>query len=62
LTIADGLHGRPDLQVTADTTTWLRLLAGGQSPARLLPAVLRGRLRMRGNPRLLARFGACFPG
>ena len=59
LTVEDGLHGRPDLRMTADTATWLRFLAGD---ARLVPALLRRRLRLRGDPRLLARFGACFPG
>lgn len=62
LAVEDGLHGRPDLRLTADTATWLRFLAGGQNSARLLPALLRRRLRLRGDPRLLARFGACFPG
>ncbi len=62
LTVDEGLHGHPDLHVTADADTWLRFLAGGQNPARLLPALLRRRLRLRGDPRLLARLGACFPG
>jgi ferredoxin len=58
LDVRDGLHDRPDLTLRADADTWLRYLAGR---ARLLPALLTGRFRIRGDPRLLARFGRCFP-
>ncbi|MGH8930173.1 MAG: SCP2 sterol-binding domain-containing protein [Egibacteraceae bacterium] len=58
LSVTDGHTGVPDLRVTADTRTWLRLLAS-QTP--LAWALVRGRIRLRGNPRLLAAFGRCFP-
>jgi ferredoxin-NADP reductase/Fe-S-cluster-containing hydrogenase component 2 len=58
LEIEDGLVGRPDLHVTADSKTWLGFLAGEKS----LPlALLRRKIRIKGNPRLLLAFGRCFP-
>ncbi len=50
---------RPLLRVTADADAWLRFLRKDASLVRLL---LTRRLRLRGDPRLLARFGRCFPG
>ena len=58
LTVAEGLHGRPDLRLDADATTWVRLLGGSSS---LVPALARRRFRLRGSPRLLAAFARCFP-
>ena len=58
LEIAEGLHGRPDLRLDADATTWIRFLAGRAS----LPlALARRRFRLRGSPRLLQAFARCFP-
>jgi ferredoxin len=58
LTVTDGLHGRPDLRLDADATTWVRFLGGRAS----LPwALARRRFRLRGSPRLLAAFARCFP-
>ena len=58
LDIKDGLIGKPDMQVTADSKTWLGFLAKEKS---LVPALLRGKIRMKGNPKLLLAFGKCFP-
>jgi ferredoxin len=58
LEVEDGLHGTADLRVTADARTWLRLLA---KEAGLAWALLRGRIRLRGSPRLLLAFARCFP-
>jgi ferredoxin len=58
LEVTDGRHGRPDLVLRADADTWLRFLGGRAS---LPVALARGRLRLRGNPRLLAAFARCFP-
>lgn len=58
LEVREGLHGKPDLRVRADSTTWLRFLNG---QTRLLPALLRRRVGIRGNPILLSRFAHCFP-
>jgi ferredoxin-NADP reductase len=58
LDIRDGLHGRPDLRVTADSRTWLRFL----TKQSLLPwALVSGRIKLRGSPSLLLAFGRCFP-
>jgi ferredoxin-NADP reductase/Fe-S-cluster-containing hydrogenase component 2 len=56
--VKDGLVGRADVSVTADAKTWLGFVAKEQ---RLVPALLRRRIRVRGNPKLLLAFGKCFP-
>ncbi|MGA8872448.1 MAG: SCP2 sterol-binding domain-containing protein, partial [Candidatus Acidiferrales bacterium] len=58
LTVADGHQGAPDLRITADARTWLRFLS---KDANLLWAFLRGKIRLRGSPRLLLAFAKCFP-
>jgi ferredoxin len=58
LNVQDGHHGQADLQVTADSETWLGFLAKERS---LLWALLRRRIRIKGSPRLLVAFGKCFP-
>jgi ferredoxin-NADP reductase/Fe-S-cluster-containing hydrogenase component 2 len=58
LDIKDGLIGKPDVHVTADSESWLSLLAKETS----LPMALIGRkIRLKGNPKLLLAFGKCFP-
>jgi Fe-S-cluster-containing hydrogenase component 2 len=58
LDITEGHHGEPDLRITADARTWLRFL----TQRSVLPwALLRGRIKMHGSPRLLRDFGRCFP-
>ena len=54
----DGLEGAADLQITADTRTWLGFLAGERS---LVWALLSRKIRLKGPPRLLRAFGSCFP-
>lgn len=57
LSVHKGHEGEPDLRITADSKTWLRFLARDQN----LPwALLRGKIRMRGSPFLLLKFGKCF--
>jgi putative sterol carrier protein len=58
LQVQDGHQGKADLQVTADSETWLGFLAKDRS---LLWALLRRRIRIKGSPKLLAAFGICFP-
>ena len=56
--IKDGLVGKADFRVTADAKTWLGFLAREKN----LPlALIRGRIRIKGDPRLLLAFGKCFP-
>jgi hypothetical protein len=56
--IKDGLLGKSDVHVTADTRTWLGFVAKEKS---LIPALIGRRIRLRGNPKLLLAFGKCFP-
>jgi ferredoxin-NADP reductase/Fe-S-cluster-containing hydrogenase component 2 len=58
IAIEDGLAGKADLSVTADAKTWLGFLAREKS---LPVALLRRKIRIKGNPRLLLAFGKCFP-
>ncbi|MCP5093507.1 MAG: hypothetical protein GY949_21580, partial [Gammaproteobacteria bacterium] len=56
--VRDGLIGKADIHVTADAKTWLSFLALEKG----LPlALLRRKIRIKGDPRLLLAFGRCFP-
>ena len=57
LQVQRSLHGEPDLMLRADVDTWLGSLAGER---RLVPALLRRKLRVRGDLRRLAELGRCF--
>jgi NAD-dependent dihydropyrimidine dehydrogenase PreA subunit len=57
LTVSDGHQGIADLQVTADSATWIGFLARER---RLIWALLRRQVRLKGSPRLLLAFGKCF--
>ncbi|WP_093796951.1 SCP2 sterol-binding domain-containing protein [Sporomusa acidovorans] len=56
--VSSGLHGKPDLALRADARTWLGFLAKEKS---LLPALLTGKIRIKGSPSLLKAFGRCCP-
>jgi Fe-S-cluster-containing hydrogenase component 2 len=56
--VQDGLHGTPDLAVTADSQTWLKFLA---KETHIVWAVARRKIRLKGSPRLMQAFGKCFP-
>jgi ferredoxin-NADP reductase/ferredoxin len=56
--VRDGLIGEPDIRVTADSKMWLGYLAKEKS---LLWALVRRKIRISGNPKLLLAFGKCFP-
>jgi ferredoxin-NADP reductase/Fe-S-cluster-containing hydrogenase component 2 len=58
LDVRDGLAGEPDVHVTADSKTWLGFLAKEKS---LTLALIRRKIRIKGNPKLLLAFGKCFP-
>lgn len=58
LEVQEGHVGTPDLQVTADSRTWLGFLAKERN---LVWALISRRIRLRGSPRLLLLFGRCFP-
>jgi Fe-S-cluster-containing hydrogenase component 2/putative sterol carrier protein len=56
--VQEGHLGTADLVVTADSRTWIGILAQEKS---LWWALVTRRLRLKGSPRLLLRFGKCFP-
>ncbi len=56
--VSDGHLGSADLQVTVDSRTWLGFLAKERS---LAWALARGKIRIKGSPKLLLAFGRCFP-
>src|SRR5437773_1983761 len=58
LDIKDGLIGKPDMHVTADAKAWLGFVAKEKS---LVLALIRRKIRLKGNPKLLLAFGKCFP-
>jgi ferredoxin len=58
ITVSEGLQGEPNIQVTADSATWLGFLAKEKS---LAWALLTRRIKLRGNPKWLLAFGRCFP-
>lgn len=58
LRVEQGHAGKPDLSVTADAETWLGFL---RKEKNLVWAFLRGKVRLKGSPRLLLAFGRCFP-
>jgi NAD-dependent dihydropyrimidine dehydrogenase PreA subunit len=56
--VQDGHAGVPDLAVRADSDAWLGFVRKERS---LIWALLRRRIVLKGNPRLLVAFGKCFP-
>ena len=58
LNVAQGRVGVADLEVTADTRTWLGFLAHERS---LVWALLLRRIKLKGSPRLLLAISKCFP-
>jgi NAD-dependent dihydropyrimidine dehydrogenase PreA subunit len=58
LDVQEGHVGAPDFRLTADSRTWIHFLA---KEVNLLWAILLGRVRFRGSPRLLLAFSRCFP-
>jgi putative sterol carrier protein len=56
--VRPGLDGTADLTVRADGRSWMRFLAKERG---LLGSLLRRKIRLRGDPRLLLAFGRCFP-
>lgn len=57
LHIERGHVGTADLVVIADSATWIKFL---RSESNLVWALLKRRIRLRGRPWLLQRFGQCF--
>lgn len=58
LHVSEGHAGTPDLRLTADSQTWLRLL---RKESNLVWALLRRKIRIHGAAKLLLAFARCFP-
>ena len=58
LEVLEGHSGKAEIEVTADSQTWLSFLAKERN---LVWALLRRKIRIKGSPRLLLAFGKCFP-
>jgi ferredoxin len=58
LKIEEGHTGEAKIQVTADSRSWLGVLAKERN---LVWAILRRKIRIKGSPRLLLAFRRCFP-
>lgn len=56
--VSDGLTGKPDFTITADTETWLKILRGEKN---FLAALLTRKVRTKGPADLLKSFVRCFP-
>ena len=56
--VSRGHVGTPGLRVTTDGRWWLGFVTKDRN---LLWGLLRRKLRLKGNPRLLSAFGKCFP-
>jgi len=58
LEISEGFHGKADLEITADSETWLGFV---RKERNLAWALVRRKIKLWGDPRLLVAFGKCFP-
>ena len=58
LTVEPGHIGKSDVSITVDSRAWLEFLNKKRNIATML---LSRAMRVKGNPRLLADFGRCFP-
>ena len=58
ISVHPGLEGKADLELRVDSQAWLGMLCGER---RAMWEVLSGRLRWKGDRRLLAAFRRCFP-
>lgn len=58
IAVEPGHVGEAQVRITADSETWLGVVAKDRSVAW---ALIRGKIRVRGPLRLMAAFGRCFP-
>ncbi|MEL6109558.1 MAG: SCP2 sterol-binding domain-containing protein [Planctomycetota bacterium] len=58
LSVEEGHHGNANLRVTADSKTWIGFLARERN---LAWALITRRIRLKGSPIWLIKFGRCFP-
>jgi epoxyqueuosine reductase QueG len=58
LAMREGLEGKPDLHVTADSQTWIKFLA---KEINLVKALLTRKIKIKGPAKLMMAFAKCFP-
>ncbi len=58
LAVLEGLVGKPDLHVTADSHTWAKFLA---KEINLVKALVTRKIKIKGSPKLMLAFAKCFP-
>ncbi len=57
LNIENGHVGKADIKITADANTWIRFL---RKETHIAWAILRRKIKIKGNPKLLLKFCKCF--
>ena len=58
LAVQEGLEGKPDLHVTADSQTWIKFLS---KEVNLVKALVTRKIKIKGSPKLMMAFAKCFP-
>jgi ferredoxin len=58
LEVKEGHEGNPNILITADSKSWLGFVAKERN---IVWELLRRKIRIKGSPKLLLRFGKCFP-
>jgi epoxyqueuosine reductase QueG len=58
LEVLPGLQGKADVVLTADSRAWLEFLTKDRG---LLGCLLTGKIKIKGNPKHMKTFAACFP-
>jgi len=58
LAMQEGLEGKSDLHVIADSRTWIKFLA---KEIHLVKALITRKIKIKGSPKLLMAFAKCFP-
>jgi epoxyqueuosine reductase QueG len=58
LGVQEGLVGRPNLHVTADSQIWIKFLT---KEINLVKALVTRKIKIKGSPKLMMAFAKCFP-
>jgi len=58
LAVREGLEGKSDLHITADSQTWVKFLA---KETNLVKALVTRKIKIKGSPKLMMAFAKCFP-
>jgi len=58
LAVQEGLEGKSDLHITADSQIWIKFLA---KETNLVKALVTRKIKIKGSPKLMLAFAKCFP-